>query len=452
VLGVLGVLLFLLAQPEDAAFRAALARGDYASALTFHPGDITVWDHWIATYANQQPAVAGRMLEQAAAISGWTAARRRQYADLLAAQGDSSNAYRLRRALLTDFPNDIALWQQVSAADMARHNWPEAIADLTHLADLTPNDGERLYTLGILLTIDHPDQALHYLGLAVAMPTVHDKALTVSQTLSRLPHGAALSQIGLNLAAAGDWALADYVLARASALNNAEMSILAMYGVAQEQQGYQDNGWLLIQQAAQRAPTDPVVSYALAAHWQRLGNWDAALAVMNDAEVHDPNNPALAEQIGLIYVQRGATDPAAHWLLLAVQLAPTNAEFSQALAELYADQSYLLNSGGLTFIQSAVKLFPTNAGLHTSLGAALFATGQTVAAILELRQAVTLDPSSARAGYYLAEALERAGDLSGASQAYLAAAQPPLSATNDSYESVFRRLAERAVARLGLSG
>jgi len=453
VFGLIGIVLFAQAQPEDVLLRAALSRGDYASAIAIEPDNLTLWDHWITATASNAPGTALRLVAHVATMpnsDGWTIARRNQYANLLAASGDLNSVYQLRRLLLNDLPQDVGLWQQVSTADVARHNWPEAIADLGHLVTLTPNDGDALYTLAMLLTLDQPDQAIRYFGQAVGIPAVHDKALLASQTLSRFPHTAALSQIGLTLAAAGDWNLANYILARASALNNADSAVLAMYGVAQEAQGQQDNGELLISEAAARAPTDPVVNYALAAHWQRLGNWDAALAVLNTAEGKDPNNPALAEQIGLVYAQRGATDPAAHWLMLAVQLAPTNADFSQALAELYADQMYLLDGGGLTFIQLAVKQFPTNGGLHASLGAALFATGQVMAAISELRQAVAFDPANVRANYYLGQALERTGDVSSAGQAYLAAAQST-QPINDSIEVTFRQLAERAVARLGLA-
>ena len=451
---ILLVMLLSLIEPENTTLLAAAVNGDYGTMLSFYPGNSALWDRWIKASAQQNPATAARLLQRLAAIApdGWTIARRRQYADLMAAQGDGSSAYRLRHALLADLPQDVALWRQVSTADIARHNWPEAIADFGHLATLVPTDGETLYTLGLLSALDKPDQAIRFLGQAALSTAVHDKALGASQLLSRLSHGPALTQIGLDLAAQGSWVLADYFLARASALNSQDMVALAMYGVAQEQQGHPDEGWLLIQEAAIRSPSDPVVNYALAAHWQRRGDCDAALAVLNAAEARDAKNPALAEQIGLIYEQRGATDPAAHWLILAVQLAPNNADFAQALAELYADQNYVLDNGGLTFIQFAAKQFPANGEIHASLGAALLATGQTNAAIPELKQAVLLAPGSARAGYYLGLALERIGDVPGAAQAYLTATAPGELTSGDSSGIAFRQLAIRALARLSLSG
>ena len=125
---ILLVMLLSLIEPENIALLAAAVNGDYGTMLSFYPSNSALWDRWIKASAQQNPATAARLLQRLAAIApdGWTIDRRRQYADLMAAQGDSSSAYRLRHALLADLPQDVALWRQVSTADIARHNWQEA--------------------------------------------------------------------------------------------------------------------------------------------------------------------------------------------------------------------------------------------------------------------------------------------------------------------------------------
>ncbi|MHB8628941.1 MAG: tetratricopeptide repeat protein [Aggregatilineales bacterium] len=433
-----------VSQPTLMALPNAVQRQDYQVALSIHPDDPVLWNRWIAAaIAAHQTEKALALLQYAAGRTGWTPTQRRQVADLFAAQGDVEAAAAYRRSVRVDFPNDADLLRQVIAADLTMRAWPDAIKLLKRLVSLTPVDNEALYELAILIAADQPDMSLKDLGQAAVDSAFHDRAVAASRALSSGTQENRTLKLAVQLVSDEQWSLAGYLLNKALALDGGNAETLALLGVAQEQQGR--DGWPLIQQAAKLAPNDPVVSYAAALHWQQIGNPDAALATLTQAEARDPNNPALAAQIGLSYRQRGTADVAAHWLTIAVQLAPGDAGFAALLAAFYADEPYALDSGGLTFIQEAVRHFPQNADLHASLGAALLATGQPAAALPELRQATSIDPGSIRAQYYLAAALEQSGDIVDAQSSYWAAYRAPI--TPD--ETTFHDLAGRALQRLG---
>lgn len=438
------VALASVSQPTLPALQNALQRKDYPAALAIHPDDPVVWDHWItAAIAARQTELALAMLYHAGDATGWTVTRRQEVADLLAAQGDMEAATVYRRNLLADFPTDVDLLRQVITADLTMRAWPDATALLKRLVSLVPRDSAALYELATLIAPDQPKLALTYLGQAAADPVFHDRATAASRALNAGAQANGLLKLGVQLVADEQWPLAEYLLNRALSLDSSNAEVLALLGIAQDQQGR--DGWALIQQAANLAPNDPVVTNAAALHWQQAGNPDAALAALTQAEAHDPNNPALAAQIGLAYQQRGSLDEAAHWLTIAVQLAPADPNFSALLGGFYADEHYGLDLGGLTFIQGAVLHFPQNADLHASLGAALLAGGQIGAALPELRQATTLDSTSARAQYYLGTVLEQSGDAADAQSHYWTAYRAPVKAG----ETTFHDLAGRALQRSG---
>jgi tetratricopeptide (TPR) repeat protein len=433
-----------VSQPTVDALLSADQRKDYPAALAIHPDDPTLWDHWITgEIAAHQLESALAVLYRAVNTTGWTMTRRWEIGDLLAARSDLDAASAYRRSLLTDFPNDVDLLRQLIAADLTMRAWPDATVLLKRLVALVPNDSAALYELAVLMAPDQPSTALTYLGQTANDPAYRDRAATASRALSGGTPATQTLKLAVQLSFDQQWSLAEYVLDQALPLNGANAQVLALLGLAQEQQGR--DGWALIQQAFSLAPNDPVVINALALHWQQMGNPDAALAVLTQAEAHDPNNPALAVQIGLAYQQRQALDEAVHWLTIAVQLAPDDPSFTALLAAFYADEHYALDLGGLTFIQDAAQRFSQNADIHASLGAALLASGQIGAALPELHRAITLDPASVRAQYYLGTALEQSGDVIDAKSSYWTAFRVPVTIDN----TLFHNLAGRALQRLG---
>ncbi len=439
-----------ISQPDLSAVSEAVQRGDYQAALLIHPDDPALWDQWIAaSIAADQPEQTQMLIMHAAALGGWNAARRSQIAALVATH-DLTGATVYRRALLAEQPDNSAdnpdLLQTVIDSDLALRDWPDAIIQAQRLLASTPNDADLRYQLAFLLAPDQPQAALNQWQQLISDPGSAAYRLRAQATIGALeanPAALAISRLGVQAVGEGRWSVADYLLRRALAANGADFAVMALLGLVEEQQGR--SGWPLIQQALLESPSDPLVNYAAALHWQQAGDTDQALAALTKAQGRDPNNPALAAALGTLSRQRGDYADAVLWFSKAIALAPNDASSAELLAALYADEHYALDSGGLTFIQSAAARFPKDADLAASLGAGLLATGQTAAALDELRTAVALGSPvpTARVYYYLGTALESDGDTVGAQNAYMAAYQ-----TTDSSGSAFRDLAGRALERL----
>lgn len=451
--------LLSLSTPTLRAPIDAMQRGDYRAVLVAHPDDPTALDRWIAaSIAAHQTDQAMALIQRAASLSGWTVTRRQQWAGLLA-ERDPAQAIAYEHALLGYAKNgpveDVPLLRLIIAADFALRDWSDAHAMLNRLISIVPNDAAAYYQRAILSTPRDRQSALTDLGKAMGDPAVQPRAQAASRILSDHPDGAsALFPLSLQLIADGQavqWPLAEYLLNRVVAVSPDNVGALALLGLAQDQQGR--DGWPLLAQASARAADDPTVNYAIALHWRLNGDLDAALSALARAELHDPNNPALAAEIGSIYRLRARSADAATWLTLAMRLAPNNPTFWQLLAAFYADDEYTLNGDGLIMIQQAVRNFPNDAELRATLGEALLKTAQPGAAQAELETALRTDPLNMRARYYLAATLEQQGQLSAARSGYQAVLDSATAnPTADSAGSNFQLMAERALQRLAGSG
>lgn len=124
--------------------------------------------------------------------------------------------------------------------------------------------------------------------------------------------------------------------------------------------------------------------------WRRNAVWESALALWGDAAEQAPGKPRVRLGLGNALLARGEPEAAI-------------AQYQLGLSALRADAA------------------PAEAPLQQSLGAALARTGRPAEAVVALRRAATLDPSSADAALGLALALVTTGEL-GAAEAEAARA------------------------------
>ncbi len=411
---------FGTSQPTLTIPLEAVQRGAYPTALSAHPDDLAVLERWLQTsIAAHQTEEAVTLLRHLIDLDGWTAERRRQYADLIA-ESDPAQAIVYRRTLLDGSARDIALLRQIIIFDLSTRDWADAAAMLTGLVALDPSDATALYQLALLTAPNDSNVALSLLGRAAADSALHNRALTASRIISTHandPASVQITQLGLQLVADGQWAFAEYLLNRAMALDNNSPVVMALLGVAQDQQGR--DGWPLIAQASARVPDDPTVNYAAALHWRLRGDLDAALAILQRAEARDPTNPAIAAEIASVYRQRGSLSDATLWFNLVARLAPQDAGFQQMVIAFYLDENYRLETDGLAMAQKAAQTFPNDAEIVASFGQVLLVLGRTADAHTELERALTLDPSNLRARFAFGQVMEQQGDSDSAQAAYL---------------------------------
>ncbi len=241
------------------------------------------------------------MIRHAAALTGWSAERRRQLAEALAAS-DPRQAVNYQRALLDGSPQDVPVLRAILADDLAAHNWRDAQTTLDSLTQRDPTNGEAWYDHAIFNAVANPKGALIDLQRAASDPKVHLRAYADSRVLNAHlgdPPATRLLALGVQLTGDSQWALAEYVLGQVVAWDSGSAAAQALIGLAQDEQGR--DGWLSIQSALARSADDPMVNYAAGLHWRIMGDYGAALAALSRAEASDPGSPALAAEIGTIY-------------------------------------------------------------------------------------------------------------------------------------------------------
>lgn len=385
----------------------AVYESDFETGARYHPDDAALLDRWAVVLTSRgETEAAEAVTRRAVALSGWTVARRQVVMPTVSGRDRIVERLRLR-------------------------DWQAATRLLTAFVAEYPREAEALYSLAILIAPDRPGEARDLLLRAAADPVWGVRAQAAAQAiLAGEPGG--LSAI---LIIDREWTLAEYALTRDIGRWGLGWYWLALMGAVQDAQGR--DGWPLIELAESQAPADPTVQYAVALHWQRVGDLDRALAAYGKLVAVDSKNPAVAAEIGAIFRAKSDPQAAAVWLELSVALAPNDAGLRRGLGAFYVEEGYQLETSGLTAVREALARFPDDAELNAIYGQALLQLGRRDQAQASLNQALTLDSLNARGRFYLGRLLEQLGDVAGARVAYGRVIQLP--------SNPFTELAKRAL-------
>jgi tetratricopeptide (TPR) repeat protein len=236
------------------------------------------------------------------------------------------------------------------------------------------------YRAALALKPDYPEAQAN-LGVVLARLGKYDEAIAAYEAALKLaPH---LTPILLNLGIAhyraGQRAKAAETLK--SFLEKRPDSIQArrLYGLSLAELGRDEEAITQFEMTLDAAPPDAAVLYSLGLAYLRLGK---------------PGFRATLERLASFPAGR----PALH--LLQGQAFLRDLEFDKALEEL----------------QAAAKLNPDLPRLHFSLGLAHLKLGHNKEAVAAFEQEVKRNPQDFLTIYYLADALERDGDLEAARQ------------------------------------
>ena len=139
----------------------------------------------------------------------------------------------------------------------------------------------------------------------------------------------------------------------------------------------------------------------LGLYYRRAGDSGAALPYLQAAQALDPQNPAIAAEIGGAYASLGDLGNAEIWMTEAVRKDERSPQFWLLLARFYIDHEYHVDELGLPAARMAVNLAPGSAQALDALGYALLLTGDLDNAAKLLDQALAADPQSASTFYHL---------------------------------------------------
>jgi tetratricopeptide (TPR) repeat protein len=343
-------------------------------------------------------------LENAAALTGWTPGLHVAAGDAYLGKGDRTAALAQWEQALAALPNEDALLARLTAGYEATDQLQKAAEMLNRRLQAGNRDPAVLYRLALITAATDPGASIAPLTVAAEVPS--DFAETARFLRSAVQQAQAeglpaytFGRVGYELVQLQEWALAEHALAQAVTLDPTYADAHAYLGLAQDSQGR--DGQANYEQAVQRAPQSPLVNYLFGLHYRGRGESAQALPYLKTAQQLDPQNPAIAAEIGGAYAAQNDLLNAEIAFTRAVELAPGDAKFWLLLARFYVDNEFKVAELGLPAARQAAGLDESSALAADAHGFALVVTGDFVNGRKQLERALALDPNLPSAYYHL---------------------------------------------------
>jgi len=395
------------------ALADAARRLPYVGLIAYRAG--------LAEISAQRFDAAVRHLLISAALDGWTPAKRIAVGDAYLGLGDRASALKHWVFALEARPEDDGVLARLANSYEAAEQYEDAVNALTALARVRPTDPNVSYRLALLKAVIDPAEALARLRLVVA--TSPPLALNAWRLIDAVEAGEASGdeaymsgRVGFALIQLEEWRLAEAALTRAVALNPNYADAYAYLGLAQDMQA--KDGRAAAEKAAALTPDSPLANFFLGLHWRRAGESGTALNFLQKAQALDPQNPAIAAEIGGAYASLADLSNAEVWFTRAVELDAKNPDFWLLLARFYTDNEYHVPDLGLPAARMAAGLDPSGALAADTLGYALLLTGDFVNSEKALEHALSLGPNLPNAYYHLGLLYYRQGKYTEAEAAF----------------------------------
>jgi tetratricopeptide (TPR) repeat protein len=292
------------------------------------------------------------------------------------------------------------------------------------LLEAEPMDDEVHSAYALLLSVQDPDRAVEHLrSLTSSQPDESElerellRAInTAEQTGSQ---AFVFAQIGQAFARFQKWHLAEKAFNAALSEEPSYVEAMAYLGLAKEQIG--GDGYAELVNAISSDPAEPRFHVFLAIHHQNRGETESAHEALDTAARLDPQNPAIAAQLGSIYAEIGDFSAATQAYLAATELAPNDVRFWLLLAGFSLEYDLDFENIGRSAARNAISVDPANPKAHELLGRIQFESGEFYLAERSLRIALDLNPISADVQYLYGLLMLTVGQKESAEAAFLAA-------------------------------
>jgi tetratricopeptide (TPR) repeat protein len=276
-------------------------------------------------------------IEALAAVSGWTLALYRQAGDLRLQMNDLAGAashWEAARRFGND--DDVALARQLAETYLVLGRWTETIDTFEAVLQISPEDAEAHYQLGLLLAASDPISSETHLRVAVDNADYGQVARALVRLFVTNPADPLISmRVGRLLADYELWLYAEQAFNYAAVVMTPNAEALAYIGLSRERQGKDGAVW--IEQAITLAPDNPQIWYVWALHLRALNDTMGSLNALIEATSLDPNNPAFYAELGSAYRLVGDLNSAEYWLKIAVEISQQDPVFQQLLDQFYTE-------------------------------------------------------------------------------------------------------------------
>ncbi len=369
------------------AGQAALASGDVKAALIFF-----------------QNAVDKNSLSP----DGWIA-----FGDAYQELSDISMAVRAWEHALPS----IGAYQRLAHAYRASGDFSACIENLRALLNLSPDDAEAHYQLGLLLTSTLTKDALPELMRSAQLDPKLDKSVQVLRTSLNIAfqvddRAYQFVEAGRALGAIGEWDLASEGFHQAIGIREGYAEAWAWLGEAKQHLGL--NGSAELQKAITLNPNSAMIQVISGLYWQRQGQSLKALTVFSKAVEIEPENAGWQISLAGAYVQAGDFVSALVHYRRAVELAPLDASAWRALASFSVNNNVDVVEIGFPVAQKLLALAPEDWQSHDIAGQATFEKGNLRDAERQFLKAIELASEQAAPHLHLGLVYLQTGDQASA--------------------------------------
>ena len=396
----------------------ALAGGDparagalLASVAEARPG---LWEQ-AGDYALQggDPQLAMIYLQNAQAAEKLTGTGYIVLGDVYQQSGDTTAAIHSWQTALENGAPPLEVQLRFLEIHRAAKDYPAAIEDLRAIVQLSPNDAQARYQLGLLLVPRDPNAALTYLVQAAELDeTLSEAVYLLQDSLRPSPEtddpAYTFLNAGRSLASLGEWELAAETFSHAVSLNPSYAEAWAFWGEAKGQLG--QDGLAELDTALNLNPESLTANLLYALYQKRNGKPELALVYLHAAAALEPENPAIQAEIGGALNELGDFNTALEYYQAATELAPRDPTYWILLAQFVLQNNTLVEEVGLAAARQALILDPGDPVALDLMGFGYYLLGDFLTAQRFLLEALEITPDDPRPWYHLGLVLLALGE------------------------------------------
>jgi tetratricopeptide (TPR) repeat protein len=278
------------------------------------------------------------------------------------------------------------------------------IAGLNAILQANANDAAAHFSLGLLLALDQPEQAVAHLRRAAELDGAYAgasqsvRSALAQASLQTDPAYAAIL-IGQALAAQGEWPAAQAAFQRSADLAPDYAEAWAFLAEAQQQNG--QDGYPALQNALAANPASLAANLYAALYWRRQDDPGRAIVYLETAAALDPDNPAIQADIGQTLVALGEVQAALEHFVRVTELAPGDPNAWKLLALYSIENDVQVEPFGLPAARQHLLMLGEDPGALTLMARAHSLLGDAFTAEKFFQRALAAGPQEAEVHLYL---------------------------------------------------
>lgn len=350
-------------------------------------------------YARADVAYQTAFHHNALSADGWVA-----WGDVQYLQDDHVRAAQIWEQGVIQQNSSDSLYSRLAQTYQENHEYAKAADYLQRYVARHQEDASAHYRLGLLLTLSDPGSALTELINASQLDPQFDPAVETLRSALNLASlndsaSARFVLVGRGLGLVQEWELAKAAFESAVEADEENAEAWAWLGESKQQSA--GDGSVELDRAYVLNPNSSTVRGLRGLHFQRHGNFRAALTEFQAASALDNTNPAWQVSLGATYSKLGDLISAMRAYQAATALVPENAEYWRMLAIFCAQNNVNVRDVGIPAAQQAVVLDAENSASVELLGWLLLLDARYEEAQRMLVRAIELDPNNALAHLHL---------------------------------------------------